>query len=106
MTADATAAVEHQDSKHRDRQLWDFDAWARDVRQAQGVPHPDLRLRAGRGREHDGVHAFMNRWNDSLATVTDDVSRDWAATDLGDLGWSIGKHVGADHEGRVGPPGT
>ena len=30
---------------------------------------------------------------------------DWAAEHLGPLGWDIGKHVGADHERRVGPPG-
>jgi alkylhydroperoxidase family enzyme len=49
---------------------------------------------------------FMNRYNDALATVTDAESSDWAAEHLGPLGWDIGKHVGADHEQRTGPPGA
>jgi alkylhydroperoxidase family enzyme len=49
---------------------------------------------------------FMNRYNDSLATVTDAESADWAATHLGPLGWDIGRHVGASHEQRGGPPGS
>lgn len=48
---------------------------------------------------------FMNRYNDTLATVTDAESRDWAATHLTGLGWNIDKHVGAEHEQRTGPPG-
>lgn len=48
---------------------------------------------------------FMNRYNDSLATVTDAESRDWAQTHLGGLGWDIGKHVGTPSEQRSGPPG-
>lgn len=48
---------------------------------------------------------FMNRYNDTLATVTDAESRDWAQTHLGGLGWHIGKHVGESHEQRSGPPG-
>lgn len=48
---------------------------------------------------------FMNRYNDSLATVTDAESRDWAAANLAGVGWDIGKHVGAAHEQRSGPPG-
>lgn len=48
---------------------------------------------------------FMNRYNDSLATVTDDESAQWAMANLGPLGWDIGKHVGAVHEQRAGPPG-
>ena len=48
---------------------------------------------------------FMNRYNDSLATVTDAESRDWAETHLGGLGWHIGKHVGSADEQRSGPPG-
>lgn len=49
---------------------------------------------------------FMNRYNDSLATVTDAESRDWAETHLGGLGWNIGKHVGSENEQRSGPPGS
>lgn len=48
---------------------------------------------------------FMNRYNDSLATVTDVESTEWAAEYLGPLGWEIGRHVGAEHEQRSGPPG-
>ena len=48
---------------------------------------------------------FMNRYNDSLATVTDQESVDWAAANLSPVGWDIGKHVGAAHEQRSGPPG-
>ena len=48
---------------------------------------------------------FMNRYNDSLATVTDAESSDWAATHLAGLGWDIGKHVGSVTEQRSGPPG-
>lgn len=51
------------------------------------------------------LSGFMNRYTDSLATVTDAESRDWATTHLGGLGWSIGKHVGEQHEQRSGPPG-
>jgi alkylhydroperoxidase family enzyme len=49
---------------------------------------------------------FMNRYNDGLATVTDAESADWAQEQLGPLGWDIGKHTGAVHEQRLGPPGS
>jgi alkylhydroperoxidase family enzyme len=52
------------------------------------------------------IGGFMNRYNDSLATVTDAESADWAAVHLGPLGWDIGRHVGAAHEQRTGPPGA
>lgn len=52
-----------------------------------------------------GVSGFMNRFNDSLATVTDEASSQWAETHLSPLGWDIGKHTGADLERRSGPPG-
>jgi len=51
------------------------------------------------------VGGFMNRYNDALATVTDAESVDWAKANLGPLGWDIGKHIGAGHEQRPGPPG-
>ncbi|MFT5441574.1 MAG: alkylhydroperoxidase family enzyme [Myxococcota bacterium] len=47
---------------------------------------------------------FMNRYNDTLATVTDAESRDWAETHLSGIGWSIDKHIGHDHEQRAGVP--
>ncbi|MEO1059851.1 MAG: carboxymuconolactone decarboxylase family protein [Actinomycetota bacterium] len=53
-----------------------------------------------------GVGGFMNRYNDALATVTDAESADWAAAHLGPLGWDLGKHHGATHEQRSGPPGS
>jgi alkylhydroperoxidase family enzyme len=52
-----------------------------------------------------GVSGFMNRFNDSLATVTDEASSEWAAKHLSPLGWDIGKHTGAEHERRAAPPG-
>ncbi|MDH3704526.1 MAG: carboxymuconolactone decarboxylase family protein [Acidimicrobiia bacterium] len=48
---------------------------------------------------------FMNRYNDALATVTDAESAEWASVHLSPMGWDIGKHVGATHEQRSGPPG-
>ncbi len=47
---------------------------------------------------------FMNRFNDTLATVTDAESRDWAQTHLSGIGWSIDKHVGQAEEQRTAPP--
>jgi len=47
----------------------------------------------------------MNRYNDSLGTVTDNESVDWATKHLAPLGWDIGKHTGETHEQRSGPPG-
>ncbi|MEO1058042.1 MAG: carboxymuconolactone decarboxylase family protein [Actinomycetota bacterium] len=52
------------------------------------------------------VGGFMNRYNDALATVTDQESVDWAAATLGPLGWDVGKHTGDSHEQRSGPPGS
>ncbi len=47
---------------------------------------------------------FMNRYNDTLATVTDAESREWAETHLSGIGWSIDKHAGRSHEQRSAPP--
>jgi len=47
---------------------------------------------------------FLNRYNDTLATVTDEESVSWAATNLGPLGWDIGKHVGSTEEQRPQSP--
>lgn len=52
------------------------------------------------------VGGFMNRYNDALATVTDQESSDWARENLGPLGWDIGKHTGHKQEQRSGPPGS
>jgi alkylhydroperoxidase family enzyme len=50
------------------------------------------------------VSGFLNRYSDSLAVVTDSESADWAAANLGDLGWVLGKHAGTDEERRPGFP--
>ncbi|MBG7605638.1 MAG: carboxymuconolactone decarboxylase family protein [Actinobacteria bacterium] len=52
------------------------------------------------------VGGFMNRYNDALATVTDSESANWAKDNLSPLGWDLGKHTGAQHEQRTGPPGS
>ena len=38
--------------------------------------------------------AWLNRWHNTLATVTDQESVDWALEYLGPVGWTPGKHVG------------
>ena len=43
---------------------------------------------------------WFNRWNNSIATVTDQESVDWARTNLQAVGWDLGKHAGAAHEQR------
>jgi alkylhydroperoxidase family enzyme len=43
---------------------------------------------------------WYNRWNDSIATVTDQESVDWAKANLRSVGWDVGKHAGASHEQR------
>ena len=50
------------------------------------------------------VGGWLNRWNDSLATVTDQESVDWANENLASVGWTIGKHVGEKSEQRKGNP--
>ena len=46
----------------------------------------------------------LNRWNDSLATVTDQESIDRAIENLASVGWDIGRHVGHKSEQRKGNP--
>jgi len=43
---------------------------------------------------------WFNRWNNSIATVTDQESVDWAEANLRPVGWELGKHAGAAHERR------
>jgi alkylhydroperoxidase family enzyme len=50
------------------------------------------------------IGGWLNRWNDSLATVTDQASLDWAMQNLAAVGWDIGKHRGEPSEQRKGPP--
>ena len=46
----------------------------------------------------------LNRWNDTIATVTDQESVDWATKNLTDVGWELGKHKGEAHEQRKAQP--
>ena len=43
---------------------------------------------------------WFNRWNNSIATVTDRESADWARDNLKAVGWDLGKHAGEAHEQR------
>ena len=43
---------------------------------------------------------WFNRWNNSIATVTDQESVDWAEANLRPVGWELGKHAGDPHEQR------
>jgi alkylhydroperoxidase family enzyme len=52
------------------------------------------------------IAGWLNRWNDSLATVTDQESVDWAEEHLAGVGWSPGKHTGATEEQRLAHPLT
>jgi alkylhydroperoxidase family enzyme len=47
---------------------------------------------------------WYNRWNNSIATVTDQESIDWAEEALKPVGWTLGKHAGAAHEQRKKHP--
>ncbi len=47
---------------------------------------------------------WYNRWNDSIATVTDQESVDWAEQGLSAVGWQLGKHSGEAHEQRKKHP--
>jgi hypothetical protein len=43
---------------------------------------------------------WFNRWNNAIATVTDQESVDWARQHLTSVGWQLGKHAGEAHEQR------
>ncbi|ARQ00443.1 carboxymuconolactone decarboxylase family protein [Pseudorhodoplanes sinuspersici] len=43
---------------------------------------------------------WFNRWNNAIATVTDQESVDWAQDNLKAVGWTLGKHAGKAHEQR------
>lgn len=47
---------------------------------------------------------WYNRWNNSIATVTDQESIDWANANLKSVGWEQGKHSGENHEQRMKHP--
>ena len=50
------------------------------------------------------VGGYLNRWNDTIATVTDQESIDFADEVLRQVGWDPGKHVGASKEQRKAHP--
>ena len=52
------------------------------------------------------VGGYLNRWNDTIATVTEQESIDYADQVLRQVGWNPGKHVGADTEQRKAHPIT
>ena len=52
------------------------------------------------------VGGYLNRWNDTIATVTDQESVDFADQVLRQVGWDPGKHVGAAEEQRKAHPIT
>ena len=52
------------------------------------------------------VGGYLNRWNDTVATVTDQESIDFADQVLRQVGWDPGKHVGASEEQRKAHPIT
>ena len=52
------------------------------------------------------VGGYLNRWNDTIATVTDQESVDFADQVLRQVGWEPGKHVGASEEQRKANPIT
>ena len=47
---------------------------------------------------------WYNRWNNAIATVTDQESVDWATRHLTEVGWNLGKHTGEPHEQRKKHP--
>lgn len=52
------------------------------------------------------VGGFLNRWNDTIATVTDQESLDYANKVLAPVGWERGKHAGEAIEQRKAHPIT
>lgn len=52
------------------------------------------------------MSGFLNRWNDTIATVTDQESIDFANRVLRPVGWDHGKHTGTKEEQRKGHPIT
>lgn len=52
------------------------------------------------------VGGFLNRWNDTIGTVTDQESIDFADQVLRPVGWEPGKHVGGEEEQRKAHPIT
>jgi alkylhydroperoxidase family enzyme len=51
------------------------------------------------------IGGFLNRYSDTVAVVTDEVSASWSAENLSSVGWEIGKHAGTADEQRLSGPG-
>jgi hypothetical protein len=49
--------------------------------------------------------AFLNRFNDTAAVVTEADAADWATENLTKVGWEIGRHAGPANEQRQFKPG-
>ncbi len=49
--------------------------------------------------------AFLNRFNDTAAVVTEADAADWAREHLTPVGWEIGRHTGPESEQRNFKPG-
>ncbi len=49
---------------------------------------------------------WLNKWNDTVATVTDQESVDFATANLTEVGWNVGNHTGEAKEQRKGHPST
>ncbi len=49
---------------------------------------------------------WLNKWNDTVATVTDQESVDFATANLTEVGWNVGNHTGEAEEQRKGHPST
>lgn len=52
------------------------------------------------------ISGFLNRWNDTIGTVTDQESIEFADRTLSPVGWEPGKHTGSAEEQRKGHPIT
>lgn len=113
-------------SIERIRDIWDFErsehfteaerAAYRFARDAGLVPnavtpehHADLReyySNEGIAEMLDviALSGWLNRWNDSLATVTDAEAVSWAQENLSPVGWDLGKHTGSPEEQRESAP--
>lgn len=52
----------------------------------------------------NSLAGWLNCWNDTISTVTDQESVDWATENLSDVGWHVGKHTGEKIEQRQAHP--
>ncbi len=50
--------------------------------------------------------AFLNRYSETAAVITDQPSKEWATEHLTKVGWQIGRHIGPEHEQRKFGPGS